>query len=493
MRTAAVWLTALAVVTTLAAAAPRYAGQEHGRTETDQLDGKAAALERSSTTETERSAGEEAAQERSQAAETEQSGGKAATLKRSSTTETEQSAGETSIVIEPLPGQLPVRWFAGDYGRQPTVKDQGKYGTCWAITATSALEAALLPEQRMVFSADHLSRSNAFTADVADGGDYLMTLAYLSGWQGPVTEEEDPYGDEYSPPGLRAAIHVQEVQILERPELAQIKEAVRRYGSVQTSLYLNRTTTAADSLYYNETMSAYCVPEVHEPNHETLILGWDDHISRFCFRQTPDQDGAFICQNTWGTEFGDDGIFYVSYADANIGGTCLVYSGIEPADNYRAVYQTDDCGWQGRQGYDSDSCWFANVYTAAETEQLAAVGFYATGANASYEIYLVPEFSGAESFAERVFLQSGALEHVGYYTVRLEQPQRLTQGQRFAVAVRMTTPGVNNPVAVEYQADEYTENVVTSGKEGYLSRYGDLWQNTEASFGTNVCLKVYTM
>lgn len=78
------------------------------------------------------------------------------------------------------------------------VKSQGTLGTCWALTATSALEAALMPEEHLVFSADHLSMKNGFYITQNEGGDYQMAMAYLSGWYGPVLESEDPYGDEYS-------------------------------------------------------------------------------------------------------------------------------------------------------------------------------------------------------------------------------------------------------------------------------------------------------
>lgn len=387
---------------------------------------------------------------------------------------------------------LPAYWYAGDYGKKPTVRSQGKYGTCWALTAVSALEASLLPQNGTVFSADHMALNNAFSVDLEEGGDYLMTMAYLSGWQGPVTEAEDPYGDAYSPHGLAPAVHVQEMQLLEGVDLEEIKEVVLQYGAVQTSLYMSRATTASESTYYKEENSAYYYPDAQQQNHDILILGWDDGFSRFHFQQTPDQDGAFICQNTWGSNFGENGIFYVSYGDANIGKTGIVYTRIQETDNYDRIYQTDDCGWQGRQGYDSDTCWFANVYTADSAQQLAAVGFYATGENAFYDIYLVREFTGEESFAQKELLLSGEQERVGYYTVDLERPVALMAGERFAIVIQMTTPGTDNPVAVEYRANEYTQNVVTEGKEGYLSQHGKVWQNTEENFGTNVCLKAYT-
>lgn len=393
---------------------------------------------------------------------------------------------------------LPQRWYAGDYGKKPTVQYQGKYGTCWALAAASALEASLLPEQHIVFSADHMSRNNAFTVDLDEGGDYLMTMAYLSGWQGPVTAEQDPYGDGYSPLWAEPAVHVQEIQVLENAEPEEIKRAVRTYGAVQTSLYMNRSLTMEPEhpggeavSCYNEAERAYLYPREETPNHDVIILGWDDAFPGSRFPVAASRDGAFICQNTWEEGFGGDGIFYVSYDDPNIAGTAVVYSRIDPTDNYARICQNDDCGWQGRQGYADETCWFANVYTAGESEELAAVGFYATGRDTDYEIYFVPEFDGPESFGRRRYLQSGSLQNIGYYTVDLETPQELEAGARFAVVVKITTPGTENPVAVEYRADQYTQNVTTAGKEGYVSQYGTYWENTQERFETNPCLKAY--
>ena len=74
----------------------------------------------------------------------------------------------------------------------------------------------------------------------------------------------------------------------------------------------------------------------------------------------------------------------------------------------------------------------------------------------------------------------------------LEKPPQLVKVERFAVIVKITAQGENNPVAVEYRADEYTQNVTLEGKESYLSQYGTYWENTQERFGTNVCLKAYT-
>ena len=392
-----------------------------------------------------------------------------------------------------IPRELPVRYDARDIGKEPTVKSQGTLGTCWALTVTSALEAALLPEETLEFSPDHLSLNNGFQITQNEGGDYMMAMAYLSGWYGPVLEEEDPYGDGVSPEGLTPRVHVQEMQLLEGKSRQEIKEMIYKYGPVQTSLYLDREQTSSELPYYNPETFGYYYPQEEINTHDVLLLGWDDAYPKENFKLQPKEDGAYICQNTWGTDFGQQGIFYVSYEDGNIARGGVAYTRVEPEDNYDFIYQTDVCGWQGQQGYDGETCYFANVYTAGETENLEAVGFYNTGDFSVYEIYAVEEFVSEESFAQRRLLQNGWLENKGYFTVKLDVPVALEKGQQFAVVVKITTLGAKMPVAVELNKDSYTQGVTLEGKRGYLSYSGDTWEFTEENFGTNVCLKAYTV
>ncbi len=392
---------------------------------------------------------------------------------------------ETGIVAEietEIATDLPSRYDVRDVGKTPVIRSQGDSEDCWALTALSALEAIRMPQESGVYSEDHMVLENAFTVEAELGGDYRMIMAYLSGWQGPVVEEDtkDP------------ALHVQEIRLLTGEDRETFEQMILRSGPVQTSLYMNRSLTSDAETFYNKKEAAYLCDQRHAPDHDVLILGWDDSYSRENFLREPEEDGAWICQNSWGEDFGDHGIFYVSYADANITRSGLAYTGVEDADNYTGIYQTDPCGWQAKQGYEDDTCWLANVYTADRDESAAAVGFYATGEDTSYEVYLVEDYESTDSFADRELLASGRLEQAGYYTVKLDQPIPLRQGERFAAVVRVTTPGATKPAAVEVKKNAYTQNVTTEGKEGYLSRTGSLWEHTEQKFGTNVCLKVYT-
>ncbi len=384
---------------------------------------------------------------------------------------------------------FPERYDSRDYGKAPDVRNQGSLGTCWAVASVSALEASLLPEEHLRFSADHLSLQNGYAKSQDDGGAYTMTMAYLTSWKGPVLAEDDPYGDGYSPEGLSPVKHVQEIRILK--DSTSIKEAVQAYGAVQTSLYMD-VQKDYSSVYYNERTASYCYPKKEAPNHDILIIGWDDTYPASGFTYHVKGNGAYICQNSWGTSYGENGIFYVSYEDPNIAGYALAYSRVEAPDNYSSIYQSDLLGWVGQLGYGADSCYFANVYTSRGAEALKAVGFYSVGENTEYELAVVEDFKDTLSLAAFSPVQTGKLEHAGFYTVELDQPVALREGQRFAVVVKVRTPGENYPAATEYKADEYTETVDLSDGEGYISMKGYQWSRTETEYNCNVCLKAYT-
>ena len=91
---------------------------------------------------------------------------------------------------------------------------------------------------------------------------------------------------------------------------------------------------------------------------------------------------------TAGEKIREQGYFYVSYYDSNIGVHNIVYTGVEPVDNYKKIYQSDLCGWVGQIGYGQDEAWFSNAYRAGSGEMLAAAGFYATDSDTSYELYV---------------------------------------------------------------------------------------------------------
>ena len=417
---------------------------------------------------------------------------------RETAAETQAAAGaeaETAAGAQEAPELLPARYDAREDGRTAPVKDQGDLGTCWAFASLLALESSLLPEESWDFSEDHMSHNPDFNLTQKEGGEYTMAMAYLLSWQGPVTEEEDPYGDGVSPENLKAAKHVQEIWLLPAGDREAIKRAVYRCGGVQSSLYT--TLRGGESLlqYYSREARAYYCPEDRTPNHDVVIVGWDDDFPGTSFGSEVPGDGAFLCENSWGTQFGEDGYFYVSYYDANIGKNNVLYAGVEEPDNYDHIYQSDLCGWIGQAGFGEAAAWAVNIYTAAEQERPEAVGFYATGQNTDYEVYLVrqvPDNPGKKAFASRILSAEGHLDYAGYYTILLETDDILNPGERFGVMVKLTTKGTVHPIAIEYDSGDGKCKVDLEDGEGYISPDGDDWQRLETGQKCNLCLKAYT-
>ena len=386
----------------------------------------------------------------------------------------------------------PEAFYYKDMDKMPVVKNQGSLGTCWAFAALSALESTLLPMEAYDFAVDHMTINNGFFGTQNDGGEYTMALAYLAAWQGPVYAADDPYGDGVSPDDLTAVKHVQEARIIAAKDFETIKEMVFKYGAVQTSLYTSLKDEKDDSEFYNAQTSAYCYIGTEKPNHDVVIVGWDDKYAKENFNTEIEADGAFICMNSWGEAFGEDGIFYVSYYDSNIGVHNIVYTGVEDVDNYDNIYQADLCGWVGQLGYMKDTAYFANVYTANANETLEAVSFYATGKDTKYEVFFVPDFQGQESFKNMRSVISGEFKNAGYYTVEFDEGITLKEDEKFAVIVKIKTPGSERPIAVEYAVDKSTQSVDLSDGEGYISLQGTVWESTEKMQNCNVCLKAFT-
>jgi len=399
--------------------------------------------------------------------------------------------------LENLPSTYDLRLL----GRVTPVKDQNILGTCWDFATLGSLESSLLPYESWNFSENNLknilsySYPEGFDRTFTGGGDWLAALAYLTRYSGPVLALNDPYNitSDYSPPGLTPVKHVQDTVIIppraNSTDNAQYKLAIMKYGAVVAQMCIYGD-------YYNASSYAYYFNDSESINHDICLVGWDDNYDRNNFLTPPPGDGAFIVRNSWGSDWGDGGYFYISYYDTRLAtqGGC-VFSNTENTTNYNQVYQYDPYGLVNITGFTCQTAWFSNVFTANTTNPLKATSFYSLAPNSTYNVsvYLNPENANPSSGILAYWID-GVIDTPGYKTIPFVNYIPLKLGQVFSIVVKITSPGILSPVAYEYPLMNYSSRATGNFGEGFISSDGATWLDMASVIGNaSVCLKAFTV
>jgi C1A family cysteine protease len=359
------------------------------------------------------------------------------------------------------------------------VENQGQYGTCWAFATYGSLESTILKEDGVTndFSENNLAATCGFDGQPVDGGNSNMSEAYLSRGSGPVAASADPYsnmpdgnptgtGTPSDPDaGAPAQYYIDEGTRL--GNMTEIKTALMNWGAVYTAMYWQDASynSSTDTYYYNGDAGT---------NHAVTIVGWNDSES------VPGAPaaGAWLIKNSWGSDWGDSGYFWLSYCDTEGGltGECF-HDAVSP---YSQVYYYDEFG----DVSELNTPYAFNAFTATSNQELDAVQFWSEAENASYTISVYSTYSGG-SLSGLLSATSGTEAYAGYHTAALPAPVPLTTGQHFYVEFSITNGGTY-PMAVDFACPGYDPTSTASPSQSYYSfdgsNWGDLttWNSTAA-------------
>lgn len=383
-----------------------------------------------------------------------------------------QSSNYTSISYVPQGDIiLPEYYNLLDDGFVTPVKDQQDSGNCWSFAVLAALESCILKSTNVTYDLSEENMKNLMASfsdygwqiDVNEGGYDDMGVGYLVGWLGPVLESQDMFDDKSTlSPLLNSILHIQNVIYLKRDNYLDndgIKEAILRYGAVATGIYYSGLYLLGSSYYYYDT--------IMPSNHAVTIVGWDDDYSRFNFNHVPEGDGAFIVKNSWGTDWGDDGYFYVSYYDtkfAQVGRDEVSYTFIlNDTIKYDKNYQYDISGKTDYLITGQDTIWYQNIFNATGSEYLAAVSTYFNApTDWDVSVYVNDAFK----------LNKSGHSPAGYYTINLGDLIPLNPGDVFRVVFKLACDGYANVPIVE---SRYINKVPFTSGVSYFSKDGENW------------------
>lgn len=354
-------------------------------------------------------------------------------------------------------------------------------GTCWTHGTMSAIEGNVLmtgmwegtgnvePPNFAEYHLDWWNGFNEFNNDDLDpptgnglethyGGDYRVSSAYITRGEGVVysplanddTERDvnwytlppansDPSYQLYYPRDIEWYTIDEDLNNIE-----VVKEKIRTFGVMATCMCYSGSFIS-NYIHYQPPSSSL------EPNHSIAIVGWDDNKSTQALKK-----GAWLCKNSWGSGWGENGYFWISYYDkycckhSEMG--AVSFQNIQPLA-YDYFYYHDYHGWRDEK---SDCQAAMNAFVASQVHQIQAVSFYTTADAVDYTVTIYGMFEGGE-LTEVLTSQSGSIEYTGFHTIDLDNSIIVVPGEDFYVEILLSAGG--------YAYDRTSEIPVLLGPE----------------------------
>ena len=431
------------------------------------------------------------------------------------------------------------------------VKDQSANG-CWASSAASIYETHLalkygidieISTRHMEYATSQsflYGETNPFglNREVNTSGSMLVALSYFTNGYGPILEQDMPFSENFERidineiknkrvirklddyimfPSVYKEKNGNQITYKSSQENAGTTYQESEVEQIRNKIKLHIMTNGAvgcgivgskNSLYFNEATNAFYSDDLSQRmDHQVTLIGWDDTyaVENFKTGKQPKNPGAYIALNSWGENFGESGIFYISYEDAFVESFVM---GIEKSSEvtYDQIYQYDPLGMNSAtqlvnihdSGNPYEEIYGANVFirNAEKIEYLTEIGI-ATIENTKCEVYVNPnnDSLSADNFV-KVELGYKVPMDPGYHTIKLSEPIQLT-GDEFCVAVKYYEAEENRGAFATLERavkNSYWENTESSRGESYLGiNLNEMQDLIDLGFdNTNLCVKAFT-
>ena len=442
-----------------------------------------------------------------------------------------------------LSADAPLNGFSSSYDPRNNniatpVKQQGETQLCWMYATTGALEQLISFKRgsKFDFSELHgalslsksiipfaLSPTNEYYLDDYDThlGNAATALQYFTNWNEPIFESNNIHwqapvlNSSFTPsnpnksilsPSFQSAgsvINVTGAVHIDK-DSASTKYAIVNYGGVITSIKHDPDNlchhTNSESALFNSSS-----PESNKPNHNVVIVGWDDNysVNNFTNSNSPNNNGAWLVRNS---NSQNDEYYWLSYEEGSLfhnESERVVITNIQKSSYSEKMLSFDFKPLISDDTYTNNTVYFCNVYNTANYsnayDEITKVMFYLKNRKCTYQIRVIPlsiednlptdltEINNYNVLATETFSNN----YEGYITKELSQPVNITDANKCAIIIKVIPTSSDSKIYYPYETAESNINAGESfiGIEGNNGvDWTDLYSSNPTNNG-NLCIR----
>ena len=370
------------------------------------------------------------------------------------------------------------------------IKDQGNTDLCWLYSTTGMADTYVYKKYGSKFStsAAHggVAMSNAISQEnigyynntPTSAGNNAKALQYMTNWNSPIfynnfitwnsmiAESNYPTStllqdsnnlitDEFK--NSKSLYHVTSSLYLNYHDTDSIKSAIKEYGAVTSGIRKNTNfgkDSNGDLNVYNYTAGLNL-----SPNHEIMIVGWNDKYSKdnFITNPKPTVNGAWLIKDS----DLDCGYYWISYDDSYLKSSennIIAITGIEKSSDREHMLSYDYFipVYKPRYSF-KDELYLCNIFNVDdyvdEYNEIDKVMFYLRASSCKYEVKIIDVTNDAlpVNLDEIGSLAEGDFSGEGYVTKKLSTPYNIESGGKYAIIIKLSAKSSTSRIYIPYE------------------------------------------